>query len=55
MSVLDTLIEAEIAAFVPRSSSANATEVMLLDHIDHWDALPNVKIAASLSARTKGL
>ena len=29
---------------------------MLLDHSDHWDELPNVaKIAAALSARTKGL
>ena len=28
---------------------------MLLDHSDRWDELPNVKIAAALSARTKGL
>ena len=56
MSVLDSHIEAEIAAFVSGSSSANATEVMLLDHSDRWDELPNVvKIAAALSARTKGL
>ena len=56
MSVLDPHIEAEIAAVVSGSSSANATEVMLLDHSDRWDELPNVvKIAAALSARTKGL
>ena len=56
MSVLDSHIEAEIAAFVPGTSSANATGVMLLDHSDRWDELPNVvKIAAALSARTKGL
>ena len=56
MSVLDSHIEAEIAAFVPGSSSANATKVMLLHHSDRWDELPNVvKIAAALSARTKGL
>ena len=56
MSVLDSHIEAEIASFVSGSSSANATEVMLLDHSDRWDELPNVvKIAAALSARTKGL
>ena len=30
-----------------RQSSANATEVMLLDHTDRWDELPNVKIAAT--------
>ena len=56
MSVLDSHIEAKIAAFVSGRSSANPTEVMLLDHSDHWDELPNVaKIAAALSARTKGL
>ena len=56
MNVLDSHIEAEIAAFVPGSSSANTTEVMLLDHSDRWDELPNVvKNAAVLSARTKGL
>ena len=56
MRVLDSHIVAEIAAFVSGRSSANATEVMLLEHIDHWDELPNVvKIAAALSARTKGL
>ena len=56
LSVLDSHIEAEIAAFVSGSSSANATEVILLDHSDRWDELPNVvKIAAALSARTKGL
>ena len=53
MSVLDSHIEAEIAAFVPGSSSANATKVMLLHHSDRWDELPNVKIVAALSARTK--
>ena len=54
MSVLDPHIEAEIAAVVSGSSSANATEVMLLDHSNRWDELPNgVKIAAALSARTK--
>ena len=56
MSVLDSHTEAEIASFVSGSSSANATKVMLLDHSDRWDELPNViKIAAALSARTKGL
>ena len=55
MSVLDSHIEAEIAAFVPGSSSANATEVMLIDHSDRLDEIPNVKIAAALSVRTKGL
>ena len=56
MSVLDSLIEAEIASILSGSSPANATEVMLLDHSDHWDELPNVvMIAAALSARTKGL
>ena len=55
MSALDSHIEAGITAFVPGSSSTNATEVMLLDHSDRWDELPNViKIAATLSARTKG-
>ena len=28
---------------------------MVLDHSDRWDELPNVKIAAALSARIKGL
>ena len=56
MSVLDSHTEAEIASFVSGSSSANATKVMLLHHSDRWDELPNViKIAAALSARTKGL
>ena len=56
MSVLESNIEAEIAAFVPGSSSANATEVMILDHSDRWDELANVvKTAASLSASIKGL
>ena len=56
MSVLDPHIEAEIAAAVSGSSSANATEVMLLDHSDRWDEFPNVvKIATALSARTKSL
>ena len=56
LSVLDSHIEAEIAAFVSGSSSANATEVMLFDHSDRWDELLNVvKIAAALSARAKGL
>ena len=56
MSVLDSHIEAEIAALVSGSSSANATEVILLDHSDRWDELPNVvKIAAALRAHTKGL
>ena len=56
MSVLDSHIEAEIASFVSGSSSANATEVMLLDHSDRWDEFPNVvKIATALSARTKSL
>ena len=55
MNVLESHIEAEIAAFVSGSSYANATEVMLLDHSDRWDELPNVvKITAALSARTKG-
>ena len=53
--MLESHIEAAIAAFIPGTSSANATEVMLLDHSDRWDELPNVKIAAALSARTKGL
>ena len=54
MSVLDSHIEAEIAAFVPGNSSVNATKVMLLDHSDCLHELPNVvKIAAALSARTK--
>ena len=54
--VLDSHIEAEIASFVSGSSSANATDVMLLDHLDRWDELLNVvKIAAALGARTKGL
>ena len=43
MSVLDSHIEAEIAAFVSGSSSANATEVMLLDHSDRWDELPKLR------------
>ena len=55
MSVLDSHIEAEIASFVSGSSSAIATEVMLLDQSDSRDELPNVNIAAALSARTKGL
>ena len=56
MSSLGSHNEAEISAFVSGSSSANGTEVMLLDHSDRWDELPNaVKIAATLSARTKGL
>ena len=56
MSVLDSHIEAEIAAFVSRSSTANAIEVGLLDHRDRYDEFLNVvKIAAALSARTKGL
>ena len=56
MSVLDSNIEAEIAAFVSGSSSANATEVTLVDHSDRWNELPNVvNIAAALNARTKGL
>ena len=55
MSVLDSNVEAEIAAFVSGSSSANANEVMLLDHSDRRDELGNVvKITAALSARTKG-
>lgn len=32
MSVLDSHIESEIAAFVPGSSAVNVTEVMLPDH-----------------------
>ena len=56
MSVLDSHIEAEIGFFVSGDSSANATEVMLLDHSDRRDELPNVvKMAAALSERTKGL
>ena len=56
MSVLNNHIESEIAAFTPDSSLANATEVMLIDHSDRWDEIANVvKIAAALSARTKGL
>ena len=55
MSVLDFHIEASIAAFVPGNLFANATEVMLLDHNDRWDGLLSVKIAAALTARTKGL
>ena len=55
MSVLDSHIEAEISSFVSGSPSARATEVMLLDHSDRWDELLNVKIAAALRARTKGL
>ena len=56
MSEFDSHIEAEIAALVSGNSSANATEVILLDHSNRWDELPNlVKIAAALSARTKGL
>ena len=56
MIVLGSHIEAEIAAFVSGSSPTNTTEVMLLDHSDRWDELRDiVKIAAALSARTKGL
>ena len=55
LSVLDSHIEAVIASFVSGSSSAIATEVMLLDQSDSRDELPNVNIAAALSARTKGL
>ena len=52
MSMLDSHIEAEIAASVPGSSSANATEVMLLDHTNRWSKLPNVvNIAAALQWR----
>ena len=54
ISVLYSHIEVEIAAFISGSSCANATEVMLFDHSDRWDELPNVvKIAAALNARTK--
>ena len=56
MSSLGSHNEAEISAFVSGSSSANGTEVMLLDHSDRWDELPNVvNIVAALSVRTKGL
>ena len=54
MSVLDSHVEAEIASFVSGSSSANANEVMLLDHSGRWDELPNV-VKIAISARTKGL
>ena len=47
MSVLDSHIEAEISAFVLGSSSANATEAILLDHSDRWNELPNVVKIAS--------
>ena len=39
----------------PAVHQPTSTEVMVLDHSDRWDDLPNVKIATALSARTKAL
>lgn len=55
MTVLNSHIESETAAF-NEGPFATAGDVMLVDHADRWDELPDVvKMAAALSPRTKDL
>lgn len=55
MTVLNAHIESETAAF-DEAQLTTAGDIMLLDHADRWDDLPDVvKLAGALSPRTKDL